>query len=135
MTAPGSPGVDKPAEDNDDLLDKFDARYPARRVLDLIGDKWTPIVLYCLSVREVRRFNELHHQIPGLSKKMLTQTLRKLERDGLLVRTVYAQSPPKTEYQLTEDGHKLREPIAQLCAWAIENDAFIAAILSRRNLP
>ena len=108
--------------------------YPARRILDLIGDKWTPIVLYCLSVREVRRFNELQRQSPDISKKMLIQTLRNLERDGLLERAVYAQLPPKTEYRLTDDGRKLREPISQLCRWAVENRGFIDDILSRREL-
>jgi HxlR-like helix-turn-helix len=61
-------------------------------------------VLYCISLREVRRFNELQRQIPDISKKMLIQTLRNLERDGLVERTVYQQVPPKTEYRLTEDG-------------------------------
>ena len=83
-------------------------RFPARRVLDLIGDKWTPVVLYCISLREVRRFNELQRQIPDISKKMLIQTLRNLERDGLVERTVYQQVPPKTEYRLTEDDRRLR---------------------------
>ena len=63
--------------------DIFDARYPARRILKLIGDKWTPIVLYCLS-GGVRRFNELQHHIPDISKKMLIQVLRKLEASGLV---------------------------------------------------
>jgi DNA-binding HxlR family transcriptional regulator len=72
---------------------------PAWRILDLIGDKWTPVVLYCISLREVRRFNELQRHIPDISKKMLIQTLRNLERDGLVERTVYQQVPPKTEYR------------------------------------
>jgi DNA-binding HxlR family transcriptional regulator len=77
--------------------DTLDMRFPARRILDLIGDKWTPVVLYCISLREVRRFNELQRQIPDISKKMLIQTLRNLERDGLVDRTVFQQVPPKTE--------------------------------------
>ena len=56
--------------------DVLDALYPVRRILNLIGDKWTPVVLYCLSIREVRRFNEMQRQIPDISKKMLIQTLR-----------------------------------------------------------
>ncbi len=107
-------------------------RFPARAVLELIADKWTPVVLYCLSLREVRRFNELQRQIPDISKKMLIQTLRNLERDGLVHRAVYQEVPPKTEYRLTDEGRRLREPIAQLCAWAIENQAFVAAILAPR---
>lgn len=113
-------------------LDILDQRFPARRVLALIADKWTPVLLYCLSIQEVRRFNELQRQIPDISKKMLIQTLRNLERDGFVHRTVYQQVPPKTEYRLTEDGHKVREPVAQLCAWAQENEAFLATVLSRR---
>lgn len=111
----------------------FDTAFPARTVLALVGDKWTTVVLYCLSLREVRRFNELQRQIPDISKKMLIQTLRNLERDGLVERTVYAQVPPKTEYRLTADGHRLREPIAHLCQWAISNEDFIASILARRD--
>ena len=112
--------------------DVLDALYPPRRILNLIGDKWTPVVLYCLSIREVRRFNEMQRQIPDISKKMLIQTLRALERSGLLARKVYAEVPPKTEYRLTESGRKLREPIAQLCAWAVVNEKFIATVLAKR---
>lgn len=118
---------------NGDRAESFDSHFPARSMLALIGDRWTTVVLYCLSLREVRRFNELQRQIPDISKKMLVQTLRSLERDGLVERTVYPQVPPKTEYRLTEDGHRLREPIAELCRWAVENQALVAAILARRN--
>src|SRR6202051_3118591 len=94
--------------------DVLDVRFPTRRILAIVGDKWTTIVLYCLSIREHRRFNELQKQIPDISKKMLIQTLRNLERDGLLERTVYPQVPPKTEYRLTDNGPKLRGPIGWL---------------------
>lgn len=107
--------------------------FPARAILELLGDKWTTVVLYCLSLREVRRFNELQRQIPDISKKMLVQTLRGLERDGLVQRIVYAQVPPKTEYRLTDDGHRLREPVTQLCQWAAKNENFVATILARRE--
>lgn len=110
--------------------DIFDANYPARRILALIGDKWTPIVLYCLS-GGVRRFSELQHHIPGISKKMLIQVLRALEARGLVERTVYPVVPPKTEYRLTEDGCTLHEPIAALCAWAADHAAFLDAVLTR----
>jgi DNA-binding HxlR family transcriptional regulator len=118
---------------HDDAKKPLDADFPARMILALVGDKWTTVVLYCLSLREVRRFNELQRQVPEISKKMLVQTLRNLERDGLVERTVYAQVPPKTEYRLTEDGHRVREPIAQLCRWAMENQAFVAAVIARRQ--
>ena len=76
--------------------DVLDVRFPTRRILAIIGDKWTTVVLYCLSVREHRRFNELQRQIPDISKKMLIQTLRNLERDGLLERTVCRRQLPAT---------------------------------------
>jgi DNA-binding HxlR family transcriptional regulator len=63
---------------------------------------------------------------------MLIQTLRNLERDGLLERTVYQQVPPKTEYRLTESGHKLREPIALLCEWGVNNREFLDEIMKAR---
>ncbi len=118
MTTPPRPGsasdpAAPPADRGEDGPAVFDDRYPARAVLALLADKWTPVVLYCLSIRDVRRFNELQRQIPDISKKMLIQTLRNLERDGLVHRTVYQQVPPKTEYKLTEDGHLMRQPIAQ----------------------
>jgi DNA-binding HxlR family transcriptional regulator len=107
--------------------DIFDARYPARRILKLIGDKWTPIVLYCLS-GGVRRFNELQHHIPDISKKMLIQVLRKLEASGLVDRKVYPVVPPKTEYTLTETGRRLHEPVTLLCRWAAANTALLDKI-------
>jgi DNA-binding HxlR family transcriptional regulator len=115
------------------VLAVLDARYPARLILDLIADKWTPVLLYCLSAREVRRFNELQRAIPDISKKMLTQTLRMLERGGLVQRTVFQQVPPKTEYRLTDDGRTLREPIAWLCAWAVKNRVLLEAVRKRQE--
>jgi DNA-binding HxlR family transcriptional regulator len=112
--------------------DVLDISFPTRRILAIIGDKWTTVVLYCLSIREHRRFNELQKQIPDISKKMLIQTLRNLERDGLLERTVYQQVPPKTEYRLTDNGHKLREPIVWLCEWGMNNHELIDDIIKNR---
>ncbi len=107
-------------------------RYPARRYLDIIGDKWTPIVLYCLSTA-TGRFGELQRRIPDISKKMLIQVLRQLEADGLLDRKVYQQVPPKTEYTLTAAGQRMHQPIAAMCEWAKTNDDVIAAVVARRN--
>ena len=97
--------------------DIFDANYPARRVLNLIGDKWTPIVLYCLS-GGVRRFNELQRHIPDVSKKMLIQVLRNLETSGLVDRKVYPVVPPKTEYALTPLGRTLIPVLEGMYTWA-----------------
>jgi DNA-binding HxlR family transcriptional regulator len=98
----------------------LDERYPARRILSLIADKWTPVVMYCLA-GGTRRFGEMQRRVPGLSKKMLIQVLRSLERDGLVHREVFQAVPPKTEYRLTELGRRLHEPIALLCRWAAEH--------------
>jgi len=100
--------------------DLLDERYPARRVLNLIADKWTPIVMYCLA-GGTRRFGEMQRRIPGISKKMLIQVLRSLERDGLVHREVFQVVPPKTEYTLTDLGRRLHEPIGLLCQWAADH--------------
>jgi DNA-binding HxlR family transcriptional regulator len=110
----------------------FERDYPVRRLLILISDAWTPIVFYCLSDGK-KRFSELQRQLPDISKKVLTQVLRRLERDGLIHRTVYAVVPPKTEYSLTEYGQKLHEPISMLCQWARSNEAIIEAIHTERE--
>jgi DNA-binding HxlR family transcriptional regulator len=107
--------------------DVLTADCPARRVLSLIGDKWTPVVVYCLS-GGVQRFSDLQHRLPDISKKMLTQVLRDLERSGLVVRTVYPVVPPKTDYRLTEAGLHLHEPVALLCHWADQNLALLERI-------
>lgn len=91
--------------------------YPTRKLLDLIGDKWTPIVVYIVG-EGTKRYSELHRRLPGVSKKMLTQTIRNLERDGLVRRKVYAEVPPKVEYDLTALGQAFLEPVTGLCRWA-----------------
>lgn len=109
----------------------FDERYPARRVLRLVGDKWTPVVLFCLS-GGTRRFNELQRSIPDISKKMLIQVLRRLEADALVERTVHTVVPPRTEYRLTETGRQLHEPVAYLCRWADANVELLDQIDAER---
>jgi len=99
---------------------RYDEKYPSRRLLDMIGDKWKPIVLYILG-QGTRRHGELQRQLPDVSKKMLTQTLRRLENDGLLTRTVYAEVPPRVEYSLTELGRVFLGPVHDLCAWATDH--------------
>jgi|GEM_PF-419521 len=111
--------------------DIFDANYPACRVLNLIGNKWHRSSSTAFS-GSVRRFSELQHHIPDISKKMLIQVLRSLERDGLVERTVYRVVPPKTEYRLTEGGIRLHEPVAWLCRWAAANKRFLDEVLARR---
>ncbi|MEM9223546.1 MAG: helix-turn-helix domain-containing protein [Pseudomonadota bacterium] len=107
-------------------------RYPARRVLSLIANKWTPIVIHCLA-SGTRHFGEMQRRIPGLSKKMLTQVLRRLERQGLVARRVLNAVPPRTDYQLTSLGERLHEPIAIICEWANENESVLAEIKSQET--
>lgn len=110
----------------------FERDYPVRRLLELISDAWTPIIFHCLSDGK-KRFSELQRQLPDISKKMLTQVLRRLEHDGLVNRTVYPVVPPKTEYSLTEYGQKFHEPIAMLCQWARSNEAVIDAVYAEKG--
>lgn len=93
---------------------------PTRRVLDLIADKWTTLVIYLLA-GGTKRYGELQREIQGISQKMLTQTLRQLEEDGLVKRTVFPEVPPRTEYELTPLGRTLQEPLSSLCRWAAEH--------------
>jgi DNA-binding HxlR family transcriptional regulator len=93
---------------------------PARRTLELLGDKWTPLVVYVLS-DGAHRYNELLRRCEGISRKMLAQTLRRLQRDGLVQRTVYPVVPPHTEYNLTDLGESLMTPLASLCAWGVQH--------------
>jgi DNA-binding HxlR family transcriptional regulator len=96
----------------------FKADCPTQRVLETIADKWSVIVIYALSKQETRRYSELQRLIGGVSQKMLTQTLRKLERDGLVERHVYPVVPPKVEYSLTPLGKTLTELLRAICQWA-----------------
>ncbi|MFZ6646103.1 winged helix-turn-helix transcriptional regulator [Undibacterium sp. TJN25] len=89
-----------------------------RQILARVGDKWTIVVLDILGDR-CMRFNDLHRSIAGISQRMLVVTLRHLERDGLLARTVYATVPPRVEYKLSERGHALRHFLEQMGAWAL----------------
>jgi DNA-binding HxlR family transcriptional regulator len=90
---------------------------PVREVLDRVGDKWSVLVMVLLGQR-IHRFNELHRAIDGISQRMLTLTVRNLERDGLVKRTVYATVPPRVDYELTELGQTLLVPLEALSAWA-----------------
>lgn len=90
------------------------------RILARIGDKWSVLVVMLLGDGPLR-FNELKRQIGGVSQRMLTLTLRGLERDGLVKRTVFATIPPRVEYQLTDLGRSLREPVLNLGQWAFAN--------------
>ncbi|HEV3361944.1 MAG TPA: helix-turn-helix domain-containing protein [Pseudonocardiaceae bacterium] len=96
----------------------YRADCPTRQILDRIGDRWTVLIVGALWDGNVR-FSELRRRVEGISQKMLTQTLRGLERDGLVRRTVYPEVPVRVEYTLTEAGRTLREPLRALEEWSI----------------
>jgi len=99
-------------------------------VLARIGDKWSVLVVTRLGNGPLR-FNELRRAIGGISQRMLTLTLRGLERDGLVTRTVFPTIPPRVDYELTPLGRDLLEPVSALGAWAIRNQAKIAVARER----
>ena len=109
--------------------DVFNERCPTRMVLDRIADKWTVLIVGALEGRK-KRFGELRREVGGVSQKMLTQTLRGLERDGIVVRVVYASVPPKVEYSLTELGRTLIGILEAIRAWSEKN---IEEVLTARN--
>lgn len=90
------------------------------QILDRIGDKWTIMVVGVLAKKKLR-FNEIMREIGGVSHRMLTLTLRGLERDGLVTRTAYNAIPPKVEYELTELGRSLIEPLRILACWSTQH--------------
>nr|WP_205663605.1 helix-turn-helix domain-containing protein [Amnibacterium flavum] len=97
-----------------------------RAILDRIGDKWTLLVVATLDAGRMR-YSELQRHVPGVSQRMLSLTLRNLERDGLVTRTAYAEVPPRVEYELTGLGASLIEPALTLAGWAIRNNGAIEA--------
>ena len=98
-----------------------------RRVADIlarIGDKWTILILMAIGNRRMR-FGELHRAVNGISQRMLTVTLRNLEHDGILTRTVYPTIPPRVEYELSDRGRSLKLALAPIRKWALENQTDI----------
>lgn len=110
--------------------DVFTANCPTQQVLEAIADKWSVIVIYALS-QETLRYGELQRRVGGISQKMLTQTLRNLERNGLIDRKVYPVVPPKVEYSLTPLGETIREPLSAVCVWAHQHLAAVEAARQR----
>ena len=115
-----------------DEITVYDERYPTRRLLELIGDKWTPIIVYILG-KGTKRYGQLQRHLPDVSKKMLTQTLRALERDGLLKRKVYAEVPPRVDYDLTPLGRVFLEPVTELCRWATDHPNDLDTVETNRT--
>ena len=106
-------------------LIRGDAGRAIRGILDRIGDKWSLLVVATLD-GETLRFTELQRRIPGISQRMLSLTVRHLERDGLVLRTVYAEVPPRVEYELTAAGRTLIVPAVAIAEWAVEHNPEIA---------
>lgn len=110
----------------------LDPDCPSRVVLDRIAEKWTGLIVLALG-DETLRFGELRARIGGVAPKVLTQSLRALERDGLLTRTVYAEVPPRVEYTLTELGRSLRDPLTTVQEWAERNVSRVLAARERAD--
>lgn len=111
-----SPRMETIVESSGLPADVYSAKCPTRQVLDHISGKWTILVVDAL-LEGTLRYTDLSRRIEGVSQKMLTQTLRSLEADGFVTRTVYPTIPPRVEYDLTELGHSLGEPITALRRW------------------
>jgi DNA-binding HxlR family transcriptional regulator len=110
-------------------VDVYAKDCPSRQVLDRIGDTWSVLILLALT-HGPRRYSELQTKIEGISPKMLTQTLRGLERDGMITRTVYAVVPPRVDYELTKLGISLRDVVESLEIWA---DTHIEDVIEARS--
>jgi DNA-binding HxlR family transcriptional regulator len=102
----------------------------AASILARVGDKWSVFVIMMLGAGP-RRFNEIKRMIGGISQRMLTLTLRGLERDGLITRTVFPTIPPRVDYELTELGRGLSKPVEALGKWAMEHQAEIESARAR----
>jgi DNA-binding HxlR family transcriptional regulator len=99
---------------------------PVEVTLSVIGGKWKPLILWHLSEGGVRRFLELQRTIPGITRKMLTQHLRELERDGVVARQIFDEMPLRVEYSLTKYGQTLRPLMRELCDWGSKHEAYVA---------
>ncbi len=110
-----------------------DNNCPVRNVLCRLGDKWSMLVLITLNANGTMRFCDIHKTIADISQRMLTVTLRTLETDGLVSRKVYAEVPPRVEYELTERGKSLIPHIEGLVDWALQQMPGIMELPRRRD--
>lgn len=104
-----------------EIRDSLYPKCPVRNVLNRVGDKWPMLVLFTLESTPTIRFKELQRNIPDISQKMLTTTLKTLEADGLIIRKAYPEIPPRVEYELTSRGKSLLPLIDNLLSWASTN--------------
>jgi DNA-binding HxlR family transcriptional regulator len=110
----------EPIQIGEHLIDVFDESCPSRRALALVADKWSVLVLGAVA-NGVSRNGALLRRVSGISQKMLTQTLRDLERSGLVARSVFAEVPPRVEYELTGIGETLYPLMRGLCEWSMQH--------------
>lgn len=110
--------------------DVFDSNCPSRTVVEILSDKWSMLLLWALA-NEPLRFGELRRRLDGITQKMLTQTLRSLERNGLVSRTVYATTPPSVEYALLPLGTSVSDIAEEMCIWA--QGHFMEVISARQS--
>ena len=108
-------------KNNKQAKDALFPNCPIRNILARVGDKWSLLVLYTLQHKEPLRFKQLQRELPDISQKSLTQTLRILEEDGFVHREVFAEVPPRVEYRLTERGPSFLPVIDNLIGWAAAN--------------
>ncbi len=113
--------------DRTTLQDSLYPECPIRNILARMGDKWSLLALYTLAQNGTMRFGELRRALPDISQKMLAATLRTLTEDGLVVRRLYPEIPPRTEYSLTERARTLLPHLDALIGWAIEHSEAILA--------
>lgn len=108
-------------QNSKDIRDALFIDCPIRNVLARVGDKWSLLVLYNLQHKEPMRFKELQRQIPDISQKSLTQTLRTLKEDGFVSREIFPEVPPRVEYSLTPRAHSFLPLVENIINWAKEN--------------
>lgn len=131
LTSPTRETVESTRTPQDDFpADILTGACPSRTVMRHLTDRWTPFIVAALSEQPVARFGELKAKIQGVSPKVLTQTLRSMERDGLVERRVTASIPPRVDYELTALGTTLIEPMTALRHWAQDN---MQAVLEARE--
>lgn len=119
---------------NEETRDVLFPNCPIRNVLSRVGDKWSLLVLHTLEQSTgAVRFNALQRALPDISQKVLTTTLRTLEEDGFVVRTVYAEVPPRVDYQLTERAQSFMQACAPMLQWAVANLEYIVADRKRKS--
>ena len=127
---PDVTAADRPADEREFALHDPDRCRAASDVLTRVGDKWSVLVVMVLGREGTLRFSELKRRIGSISQRMLTRTLRGLERDGLVSRLAHATVPPRVDYALTPLGRSLQGPALTLSTWSVDN---YAAILAARD--